>query len=273
MVHKYKDPKSGTIKNLTTDEHDEFDCLIEAIYKEDTESVIDIIESTPIVVHALSEETGNMALGFAVRHLNANGLIYTELLLRNGADVFLKNKKGFSALDDIKAINGPYRQKFLDLAYKYAKTFDERMEIDPLRNISGYTEERKEDIETVNRIIDKKKAKSDKCTICKVDKIIYDNELLNHPKVQQIMEVANSQKVVDQLLDLTKDKEVASALISAIDERYEEAISTLLADGADAETVELISDAIYSMKIEEVLGTMFFKSESEEVGLCRSCNR
>ncbi len=149
-------------------------------------------------------------------------------------------------------------------AYDRARTFDEKLAIDPLRATSEYIEGRKEDTETINKMIGKKKGFFSSIFSFNVQEINNDNNLLNHPRIQQIMEVANSQKLVNQLLDITQDKEVASSLTSAIDEKYAEEIEALLADGADPEVLESISKAIYSMKAEEVLKILFSKPEITE---------
>lgn len=264
MVHKYKDLKTGKVKNLTTKESDDFDYLIGAIGAEDTEEFENTLSNTPKLAYAIEEDTETTALGFAILHTNAVGLKFVEFLLQYGADALYQCKRKITVLDQINAIKGPYKQKFLDLAYKYAKTFDEKMAIDPLRVSAEYAEETKDSAATVNNILySHKQAKKDGCIICKVE-VRYDNELLNHPKIQQIMAVASSLKAVDQLLDLTTDKEVASSLLSAIDEKYEAEIAALLADGADPLVIESISNAIYSMKVEEVLSVIFSKPEATE---------
>ncbi|MEK6734712.1 MAG: hypothetical protein AABY27_06395 [Pseudomonadota bacterium] len=298
MPHKYKDPKTGQIKTLSQDDSLEFDYLIKAMKEEDITTFMDILKDTPIVVHTISERTGSNCLHYATLHANENGLKYFNILLERGADLSHMNGNT-SVIDRISIIKGPYRQKFLDAAYRHARaperaaidelrasdqrfaeyarkeaekkaaydrarTFDEKLAIDPLRATSEYIEGRKEDTETINKMIGKKKGFFSSIFSFNVQEINNDNNLLNHPRIQQIMEVANSQKLVNQLLDITQDKEVASSLTSAIDEKYAEEIEALLADGADPEVLESISKAIYSMKAEEVLKILFSKPEITE---------
>lgn len=254
MLHQYLDSE-GTKADLSEEESRVFEQLLNLMrsFEIDNEDIENLITSHPFLAHAIHRDNGFSALNFAADIPTTKGLFCFTLFLEKGAALNLELIKQIKH----SSINS-HKKDFLKIAYKYA-TAELKIEIDPTQALydqqflkTSSTIIIPENSDEYKPIVVKKSGCS--CTISIIDNIIYDNELLNHPKIQKILEVAKQKSMTDELLNLSKDKDIADAIVNAITETKNQMFAELFFNSVEDEQVLAeINSQLEDLSIESVL--------------------